>query len=460
MLSLSVLALHVTELGAEGRSSPIVAPVTEDRRYPSPEPPAYGDGWQGFPTAGSGYDHGGHSADEQPYDETGPGADPVGLTYDGFVRPRASAEDSYNGFATPIAGGDYAYDQQVHGYGPEVAGYGIAEQPGYQYPDDAGPYGPDDYDADPEATYANAPAPYAPDPYASDPYAPDQHLPDPYAADPDQGYPRTSFVAAAPTEHLPAVTDFSDVGNLIDLSKPRPLPVTHRGQRRRHVALLTTVAVGVMIAGGVGYAVFRPSGEQTTAGPAIITTDGPTAEPDATADLFGDPSGAPVQSASPSPTPSSASPSPSATSSPAAITAPALPARPTTPIAIPPEPTDNATRPGVSPTDLQPPPAAPPAPLTASLSQDEDDDELEGTVRVSNPAGSAANGFTVRLTVPGATGVSVTGGNVSASRNGDSITFRSGATIAAGSSVTFRFTVDGPLSGQAGGCTIDGNSCN
>jgi hypothetical protein len=435
--------------------------VTEDRRYPSPEPPAYGDGWQGFPTAGSGYEPGGHSPDDQPYGETGPGADPVGLTYDGFVRPRASAEDGYHGYATPIAGGDYAYDQQVHGDAAEPAGYPVPEQGDHQYPDDAGyePYGPDLDGADPEATYANMPGPYAPDLYAPDPYAVDQQVPDPYAPDPYQGYPRTSFEAAAPTEHLPAVSDFSDPGNLIDLSKPRPLPVTHRGQRRRHVALLTTVAVGVMIAGGVGYAVFRPSGEQTTAGPTIITTDGPTAEPDATADLFGDPSGAPVQSASPRPTPSSASPSPSVTSSPVATTAPPLPARPTTPIAIPPEPI-TTTQPGISPTDLKPPPAAPPAPLTAALSQDERDDDLAGTVRVSNPAGSAANGFTVRLSVPGATGVSVTGGNVSASRNGDAITFRSGATIAAGGSVSFSFTVDGPVSGEAGGCTIDGNSCN
>jgi hypothetical protein len=434
--------------------------VTEDRRYPSPEPPAYGDGWQGFPTAGNGYDHGGHSADEPAYGETGPGADPVGLTYDGFVRPRPSAEDGYDGFATPIAGGNYAYDEQVHGYGPDPAGYGIPEQGDYQYQDDAESYGNEPY-GDPEATYAHAPGPYAPDPYAPEQYSPEQQAPDPYAYDPNQGYPRTSFEAAAPTEHLPAVTDFSDPGNLIDLSKARPLPVTHRGQRRRHAALLTTVAVGVMIAGGVGYAVFRPSGEQTTAGPSIVTTDGPTAAPDSTADLFGEPSGAPVQSASASPTPSSASPSPSATSSPAATTAPALPPRPapTTPIGIPPEPTNTATRPGVSPTDLQPPPAAPSAPLTASLSQDERDDDLAGSVRVSNPAGSAANGFTVRLTVPGATGVSVNG-NVSASRSGDAITFRSGATIAAGASVTFSFTVDGPVSGQAGGCTIDGNSCN
>jgi hypothetical protein len=53
--------------------------------------------------------------------------------------------------------------------------------------------------------------------------------------------------------------------------------------------------------------------------------------------------------------------------------------------------------------------------------------------------------------------VAVNGASVR--QNGDGLTF-SGSSIAAGGSLGFTFTVSGPLSGSATGCTVNGNACS
>jgi hypothetical protein len=44
--------------------------------------------------------------------------------------------------------------------------------------------------------------------------------------------------------------------DVIDLTAPRVLPRTHRGEQRKRALILVVAAVGVLLAGGVGYAVF------------------------------------------------------------------------------------------------------------------------------------------------------------------------------------------------------------
>jgi hypothetical protein len=66
----------------------------------------------------------------------------------------------------------------------------------------------------------------------------------------------------------------------------------------------------------------------------------------------------------------------------------------------------------------------------------------------------------VRLTVPGDGAVTVRGGDVSASRDGDTVTFRPSGSIAANNSLTFSFVVGGTLSALPSGCSVDGAACS
>lgn len=84
---------------------------------------------------------------------------------------------------------------------------------------------------------------------------------------------------------------------VIDLSGPWRAPATHRGRRRRHVAVLVAAAAGVMIAGGAGYAVFRPTDDAPAAAEPVTTASAtPTAEPEPTLEVLPEPSGATVRS--------------------------------------------------------------------------------------------------------------------------------------------------------------------
>jgi len=63
------------------------------------------------------------------------------------------------------------------------------------------------------------------------------------------------IVAAVTEDHLGVQL----AGPMIDLAVPPRLTVTERGRRRRAGVLGATVAFAVVIAGGTGYAVFRPA---------------------------------------------------------------------------------------------------------------------------------------------------------------------------------------------------------
>jgi hypothetical protein len=388
--------------------------------------------------------------------------------------PQQAAESSYPQQAAESSYRQQAAEPEEHPYAEERQN--AAESP---YARES-PYAPEFADAT-EADRANEyelrSAAYAPDDREPAGYAPEERepagpgLPQRVAA----GFgaadgsdtavhadgPATS-VGAPWGRHAPAGLDWErspfatgpsapmtgPVTDIIELSGPRDEPVNHRGEKRRRALVVTVAAVGVLVAGGAGYAIFQPgsSNPTTTVADTAPTTDAPTDEP-----LFPDqevsPSAAPAKtSASPSASvSSSASPSASASPSRSATSRPASNPNPTHVLLPPKTPTARpATTPPTTPANK---------PLTAKYSFGSG----SGSVTISNPNGAAASNWTVRLTVTGDNTVSASG--ASADRSGDTVTFRGGA-VAANGSLTFSFSVSGTLDTDPSGCSVNGNACS
>jgi hypothetical protein len=267
-----------------------------------------------------------------------------------------------------------------------------------------------------------------------------------------QDAPRVEWVAADQT----VVGD----GSVIDLSVPRPAPVTHRGRNRRRRTVVAVAALGAVLAGGTGYAALRGLGLdggtthkdaqlplvtlQPTTDPAL-PDDSPSISLPASASVTAQKSASPSASASAS-SPAVPTTTPSKTSGSTGVVVIPTPAPTVTesPHVVKPVPPSNSV-------------GATAAPLAARFSQVSNGSGLVGTVTVTNPGAAAVDDWTVSITVPGAGAVAVNGASVR--QNGDGLTF-SGSSIAAGGSLGFTFTVSGPLSGSATGCTVNGNACS
>jgi hypothetical protein len=96
--------------------------------------------------------------------------------------------------------------------------------------------------------------------------------------------------------------------------------------------------------------------------------------------------------------------------------------------------------------------------VTAKFSQISDAQGLVGSVIVSDSGSVASGSWTMQVTIPGASAVVTTGG-VSGRISGNVVSL-SGPSIDAGDSLSFTFTVSGPLTGSASGCSINGDACN
>jgi hypothetical protein len=254
-------------------------------------------------------------------------------------------------------------------------------------------------------------------------------------------------------------------GALIDLAVPRGAPVTHRGQSRRRRTVVVVAALGAVLAGGTGYAGLRALGlgQGTTQKNAELplVTIAPTIDPSLPDDSpsIGIPSSASASAQKSASASSSASAS-ATTSAPGDRTAPAKPSGSSSVVVIP-APTPAAT--GSSQTVKPLPPTGSAgdsaAPVTARFTQvGNDEDGYVGTVTLHNP-GSAAPGWTVTMTAPGAGQVTVAGGGVTLRRDGDALTF-TGPELDAGGTFTYSFAVAGPLSGPLGGCSVNGAACS
>ena len=96
--------------------------------------------------------------------------------------------------------------------------------------------------------------------------------------------------------------------DVIDLSVPRVLPRTHRGEQRKRALIVTVAAAGVLLAGGAGYAIFgtgsEPAPTPADAAPAEAPTENPSF-PDQPTEPTADPAvTTPATGASPSVSPS------------------------------------------------------------------------------------------------------------------------------------------------------------
>ncbi|GAB1693137.1 hypothetical protein KRM28CT15_49400 [Krasilnikovia sp. M28-CT-15] len=247
----------------------------------------------------------------------------------------------------------------------------------------------------------------------------------------------------------------------------------HRDRRSRLV--LGAAATAVLLGTGMCYAALRgPAASPRAAAPAATAS----ALPSDDALLNPADSGldaVPAQpTASPKPTtasPTGATPTASRRTGPAGGSSPtgtttvgpgtALPGAATPGSGTPtPKPTASASSSATAsptPTSL--------APLTATFSHTADTGpdgltDYVGTVRVANPRDRAAGGWRVTLKVPGGNAVDADSA-VTVTQDGEKVTFTPAgeATIPAGGSVTFTFTVRGVLTAEPLNCAINGDGC-
>ncbi|MEV6851579.1 hypothetical protein [Actinoplanes sp. NPDC051411] len=404
----------------------------QSRGYGERDDAGYGraDGDYAGPAAGFG-DRGPAFGDRAEADFAGPAAS-LGDRGPAYGDP---AEADFAGPAGSFGGQDAGYGGPAVGYGDRpVAGRG-EPGPGYGVPD-AGHGGPGAGYEGPapgrdERAWAAADGPAAGGMY--------------------DGPPRVEWVAADET----AVAD----GAVIDLSVPRGVPVNHRGRNRRRRGIVVAAALGAVLAGGAGYAGVRGLGLDggTTHKNAEVplVTIAPTTDPALPDDSpsIGIPDSASASAAKTA----SASPSVSATATTPATHATTTGAPGDSGVVVIPTPTPAKTN---SPHVVRPsvPASTGSSGLTARFKQVSDADGIVGSVTVTNP-GSASAGWTVQVTVPGATQVVVTTTGVAGHIAGDVLTF-SGPSIAAGDALTFSFVASGPLSGSASGCSVNGDACS
>ncbi|NMO51362.1 hypothetical protein HH310_09190 [Actinoplanes sp. TBRC 11911] len=239
-----------------------------------------------------------------------PQREPFGGPQGGEQRGERFDEAYREGFETPQPGGPYA-DADA----PYRRGYGQDEQP--------------------TAVYGNG-------------YE-DQH-------DEQGGVPwGPPPLPSGPAEAAPAT-------DVIDLTAPRVLPRTHRGEQRKRALVLAVAAAGVLLAGGVGYAIFGTGSSD----PAVPAGAAPAEESSTEDPQFPESTDAPTEAAPP-PVPSTSASGP-ATVTPSSRTTTRNPSNPRPTTA---RPTSTATikfppvtkTPTKKPT-TKPPTVAPPPPST------------------------------------------------------------------------------------------------
>jgi hypothetical protein len=432
----------------------------------------------------------GYERPDAGYGEPAAGFRAEGADYD---RPDDGSEGRGAGYDDPAAsygGRGVGYGRPDTGHGDPAASYG-GRGVGYERPDDG--YG------DAAATYAGQGVGYQrPDAAYGDPAAglggPDSGFEGPAAGQDDRewaaaggaaagglyagapgggaaaggaiagglfdgpggmydGPPRVEWVSAEET----AVAG----GAVIDLSAPRGLPVTHRGRNRRRRGIVVAAALGAVLAGGTGYAALRGLGldgsTQKNAEVPLVTiapTTGPAVPDDSPS--IGLPSSAATSGAK------TTSPSPSVSASATApathATTPGAPASTGVVVIAPPSPAKTNSPHVVTPTAPASSNSASAAAVTARFSQISDAQGLVGSVVVSDSGSVASGSWTMQVTIPGASAVVTTGG-VSGRISGNVVSL-SGPSIDAGDSLSFTFTVSGPLTGSASGCSINGDACN
>jgi eukaryotic-like serine/threonine-protein kinase len=239
------------------------------------------------------------------------------------------------------------------------------------------------------------------------------------------------------------------------------------GPRRR--IRVAGAGLAVLIAGGVGYAVFSQAGGGAAPEPRASASGPPVV-----AGRFEAQPGADRVSRSYSRPPAD-NPSSAARTSAAAATRPAA----TKPVAAPRRSTSPAAagtaqhRPpaGAEPTDQGSPEALDPGQggqrfLVATFTHTDESgphgtSTYTGTVRVDNVGDSAVDGWRVGLTVPGGGSLSVSGAR--SDQHHDHVEFSpfdDAGTMSPGDSVTFTFTVHRAHSEEPSDCTIDDRPCD
>jgi hypothetical protein len=83
-----------------------------------------------------------------------------------------------------------------------------------------------------------------------------------------------------------------------------------------------------------------------------------------------------------------------------------------------------------------------------------------GSIRVDNPGSRPVEGWQVTLTIPGGDRLDADG--AAAYQDGEQVTFTpygDAATVPAGGTVTFEFTIHGLLPAEPSSCTVNGRPC-
>lgn len=263
---------------------------------------------------------------------------------------------------------------------------------------------------------------------------------------------------AGPARHL------AQAGGLhpIDITPGAAPPAAARSPRRRRRLAVLAGAAAAVLAGGVGYAVLRPSDGPDLRVAPVASAPALLFDGDAAPGAEAVPGAEPVATASVTPstsTPRATRTTIRADSPPAPGTVPA-----TDPVTGRPGPAAPSvtTRPAPAPSSVAPPAEAPRLTATLSGSGEPDGDGIagySGTVRVANPGERPAGAWRVALTVPGGNQVRADP-TVAVSQDGEAVTFTpADGTIPAGAAVSFTFTVDGVLSAPPHGCLLDGAPC-